>query len=168
MCREKRMIVVVEGCWPYCWSCGVLGHMTKACTRRSVTQTWQTMTPAQTTPSQVGTTAAAVSATEKAPPWKLEGGAEGMKDNKLTLSSVKCHNQNNHNHHCRSVLRRCSSNRNHCNKNKRSNNRRTKNNSSPRSSNCSNLKQRWKWRKCFHPTCHLWRGPWRKRKRLNQ
>lgn len=30
-CRNKRMLVVVEGRRPCCWSCGAVGHMSNAC-----------------------------------------------------------------------------------------------------------------------------------------
>lgn len=44
MCRERRMLVVVKGRRPYCWSCGVLQHMTKACPEKNVSQTPATTT----------------------------------------------------------------------------------------------------------------------------
>lgn len=31
MCREKRIMVVVEGRRPYFWSCGAPGHISKLC-----------------------------------------------------------------------------------------------------------------------------------------
>lgn len=67
MRREKRKRVVVEGRRPYCWPCGASEHMAKACIGRSVTELSQTTSQLQTTPSQAGTTAAIVAATEKTP-----------------------------------------------------------------------------------------------------
>lgn len=49
MCREKRMLVVVEGRHPFCWTCGASGHMSTACPRKKVAAQPQANTTAAAT-----------------------------------------------------------------------------------------------------------------------
>lgn len=46
MYREMRILVVVEGRRPYCWLCGVSGHMAKACPGSNVTSKTRSRTTA--------------------------------------------------------------------------------------------------------------------------
>lgn len=81
MCREKRMLVMVEGRKPYCWSCGASRHMSKACSAKS---SQPPSRPTATTTTTI-TAIVSVASTEKAPRQWLEGG-EGAENNKSVLS----------------------------------------------------------------------------------
>lgn len=61
MCRDRQMLVVVEGRKPNCWACRISGHMAKACPGKK--------TAPQPTASPVATT----SAMTEAEPCKTPG-----------------------------------------------------------------------------------------------
>lgn len=67
MCRDRKMLVVVEGRRLYCWSCGVSGPMAKACPRKKVT-----LKPKTTAVSTATTTATVGAGTGKAPGYGWE------------------------------------------------------------------------------------------------
>lgn len=69
MCRERRMLVVVEGRKPYCWLCGASGHMSKACPAKKPQPPPYPTTATTTTAAAV---VVAVTSTEKSPDsdWK--------------------------------------------------------------------------------------------------
>lgn len=76
-CRDKRMLIVVDGEKPCCWICGLTVYMSKACPRKKVVANVQPIT-----------NIAEVAATEENPPWCLDGDEERREDNKSTLSSI--------------------------------------------------------------------------------
>lgn len=69
------MLVVVEGRKPYCWACGVVGHMSKVCTAKNSQPSTQPAAAASTT-----TVTAKVAATEEAPEgeWKKVKGRKAV------------------------------------------------------------------------------------------
>lgn len=83
MCRDRRILVVVEGYKPYCWACGISGHMAKACPGKK--------TAPQLTAAPVTTTSAATEAEPSKTPgegWK-EVVAKGFKQKASPSSTQK-------------------------------------------------------------------------------
>lgn len=81
LCRERRMLVVVEGRRPSCWSCGISGHMAKECPAKRPPPTKQP-TPSTTTAAAVVAASPTTEATPKDAEgtWKVVGGGKKPKN----------------------------------------------------------------------------------------
>lgn len=130
VCRDRKMLVVVEGRRPCCWSCGVSRHMAKECTGKNV----------QSPPHLASTTAARAAVQAEEGTSKMDGAwkevTKGQKASNVLSPppKKKRYQKQRGNHHQRS-RRRCRHKR-RCSNQKRGNkDGRNKSSSSSNSSN---------------------------------